>query len=93
MSRTIALLVAAGLTLAACDEATMQQVSEDAVIRRGNASCIAAVEAQTGLPGATLSDAAVILEVNQILVNAGDGGRWSCFTNEEGQAVSLIKRA
>lgn len=79
------------LGLAACDEIA---VANDPVARaelRATKSCIAAVENETGVSGATINTTIPIVEVNQYIVNVPNAPYWTCFTNEEGQAQSIVE--
>ena len=91
-AKVIGVLVSA-LPLMACEEVSVTETSAGVATVTGNPSCIAAVNRQVGVEGAAVSQSPVIVEVNQVLVKAGDGSVWSCFTNENGRAYTLIKRS
>ncbi|APE43283.1 hypothetical protein BOO69_07510 [Sulfitobacter alexandrii] len=85
-----ALLIAL-LGVAACDEVA---VANDPVARaelRATKSCIAAVENETGVSGASINTTIPIIEVNQYIVNVPNAPYWTCITNDEGQAQTITQ--
>ncbi|QFT60137.1 hypothetical protein FIU94_15005 [Sulfitobacter sp. THAF37] len=84
-------LIIALLGVAACDEVA---VANDPVARaelRATKSCIAAVENETGVSGATINTTIPIIELNQYIVNVPNAPYWTCTTNDQGQALTITQ--
>tara|TARA_R110002124_G_scaffold165414_1_gene332756 strand:- start:14 stop:304 length:291 start_codon:yes stop_codon:yes gene_type:complete len=79
------------LGVAACDEVA---VANDPVARaelRATKSCIAAVENETGAAGVAMNTTIPVIETNQYIVDVPNAPYWTCLTNDEGQAVTLVQ--
>jgi hypothetical protein len=86
-----ATLIVSVLGLAACDEAA---VINDPVARaelRATKSCVAAVENETGASGVAINTTIPIIELNQYIVNVPNAPYWTCLTNDEGQAQTIVQ--
>lgn len=77
--------------VAACEDVA---VANDPVARaelRASRSCVAAVENETGVSGATINTTIPIIEINQYIVDVPGRPYWTCFTNAQGQAQTLVE--
>ena len=86
-----ATLILSVLGVAACDEVA---VSNDPVAQaelRASKSCVSAVEKETGASGLSLNTTIPIIELNQYIVNVPNEPYWTCLTNDEGQAQSIVQ--
>ena len=80
------------LSLAACDPAAVATAQVDRAEARAIASCERAVRAETGNSGAAHNPNIPVVEVNQYVIGVpGEQIPWTCFTDDNGRAQSLVK--
>ncbi|MEO0939832.1 MAG: hypothetical protein AAFY38_16900 [Pseudomonadota bacterium] len=79
------------LAVAACDEIAVADDPDALAELRGTKSCIRAVQNETGATGATANTELPVVEVNQYIIDVPGQPSWVCYTNDENQAIQLVK--
>ncbi|MEL6960591.1 MAG: hypothetical protein AAGL89_16755 [Pseudomonadota bacterium] len=79
------------VALVGCDDIETSSDADARAEARGNRSCIRAVNRETEVSGATANTTLPVVEVNQYAINAGDGTRYICYTNDLQSAQLLVK--
>jgi len=79
------------LALAACDEVAVADDPDALAELRGTKSCIRAVQAETGVSGATPNTTVPVVEVNQYIIDVPGQASWVCYTNDQNQATELVR--
>ncbi|MEO0632944.1 MAG: hypothetical protein AAFY52_02270 [Pseudomonadota bacterium] len=85
------IVILALVAVAGCDDIETSSDADARADARGNRSCIRAVNRETGITGATVNATLPVVEVNQYAINAGDGTRYICYTNDLQSAQLLVK--
>ena len=78
--------------LAACDELAVMNDPVALAELRGSKNCIAAVENETGVSGATINTTLPVVEVNTYIVDVPNAPYWTCVTDDAGQAQTITQR-
>lgn len=78
------------MALMACEDLEVANDPDALADLRGNRSCVRAVNNETGVTGATPNTELAVVEVNQFIINGGDGSVWTCFTNDAQVAQALV---
>jgi hypothetical protein len=89
--RSVAFLLPVLLGLSACDELALANDPEALAELRAQKSCVAAVERQTGVSGATINTTLPVVEINQYVVDVPNAKSWTCYTTPEGKAAQLVE--
>lgn len=78
--------------LTACDELAVADDPAALADLRGQKSCVAAVKNETGAPNVAINTTLPIVEINRFIVDTDTAGRWTCVTNNAGQATEIVQR-
>ena len=91
---TLHLLIAgiALVSVAACDEIAVANDPSALADVRGQKSCIAAVAKHTGIAGSSINARVPVIELNRFIVDAPNGTRWVCVTDNDGKATEISQR-
>ncbi|MEM8578285.1 MAG: hypothetical protein AAGF60_10570 [Pseudomonadota bacterium] len=81
----------ATLGLAGCEDIAVADDPDALAELRGTRSCIRAVSAETGASGVTANTTLPVVEVNQYIIDVPGQVSWVCYTNDQNQAVELVK--
>ncbi|MEO0389674.1 MAG: hypothetical protein AAF218_01910 [Pseudomonadota bacterium] len=79
------------LGLAACEEIAVADDPDALADLRGTRSCVRAVAAETGVSGVTINTTLPVIEVNQYIIDVPGQVSWVCYTNDQNQAIELVR--
>ena len=84
-------LVLCLLGVAACDEIAVAGDPVALADLRGQKSCVAAVNAQTGAKS-VINTTLPVVETNRFIVDVPNAASWTCVTDANGKALEIVER-
>ena len=79
------------LGVAACDEIAVAGDPVALADLRGQKSCVAAVNKQTGAKS-VINTTIPVIETNRFIVDVPSAASWTCVTGPNGKALEIVER-